>query len=460
MTNQKKGLSALLSLVALGLMSTSYVHAQSGTSGGFSAPQVSAPQFSAPQLDGAQFSTPQFNAPQYGTYAPVASDCGCGTPAAASSSCGCSSCGGGVGGGREGGLLGCNESSTRDPWTLFGRRDQGLFRNVDIGGWFSAGFTEESTGLFNTTPDSFSLGQAWLFAEKAADGSNGLDFGWRFDGVYGVDAPDTQSFGNPGPTFDLNPSFTRGGQFGWAIPQAYGELASGKWNVKVGHFYTLVGYEVVTAPDNFFFSHSITSFNTEPFTHTGAIATYEVSDNFTLYGGWTAGWDSGFDFGAGSNFLGGFSSQLNDRTSLTYITTFGDFGLRSAGNDDAYSHSIVFDTALTDRLQWVVQSDLLRIDSTGEDNVGLNQYLIYSINDCTSIGTRVEWWKADEVTGFAPHGGVFPAGGGSHSYYEATFGVNRRLASNLLIRPEYRVDWSPALGYSEGFFAMDAILTY
>ena len=72
----------------------------------------------------------------------------------------------------------------------------------------------------------------------------------------------------------------------------------------------------------------------------------------------------------------------------------------------------------------------------------------------------MEWWKGDEVTGYAPHGGVFPAGGGSHSYYAATFGVNRRLNANLMVRPEYRVDWSPALDYSEGYFGMDVIATF
>ena len=420
MSNRKKGLSAILGLVATGVMSVSCAYAQ------------------------------------YDVYSPAVGGCGCAAPAPAAASCGCSGCQGA--GGRDGGLFGCREGVNDDPWTLFGRRDNAL----NVGGWFSAGYHEESNDLFNSHPDGFNLHQGWLFVEKVAEAgpNGGPGFGFRIDGVYGVDGPDTQSFGNSGPTFDLGNGFTRGAGFGWAIPQAYGEVAWNNWNVKVGHFYTLVGYEVVTAPDNFFYSHSITSFNSEPFTHTGAIASYSINDDTTLYGGWTAGWDSGFDFAAGSNFLGGFSRQINDDVAFTYITTFGDFGARSAGNDDAYSHSLVLDMALTDNLQYIVQSDLLRIGSTGEDNVGLNQYWIYNINDCTAFGTRMEWWKGDGVTGYAPHGGILPAGGGSHSYYAATFGVNRRLNPNLTIRPEYRVDWSPALGYSEGYFGMDVIATF
>ena len=62
------------------------------------------------------------------------------------------------------------------------------------------------------------------------------------------------------------------GPYGWAMPQAYFEVAYGNWSVKAGHFYTIVGYEVIPATGNFFYSHSLTMFNTEPFTHTGVLA--------------------------------------------------------------------------------------------------------------------------------------------------------------------------------------------
>ncbi len=60
-----------------------------------------------------------------------------------------------------------------------------------------------------------------------------------------------------------------------------------------GHFYTLVGYEVVQAPDNFFYSNSLTMFNSEPFTHTGFLGN-NLAASLNVYGGWTLGWDTGF----------------------------------------------------------------------------------------------------------------------------------------------------------------------
>jgi hypothetical protein len=350
---------------------------------------------------------------------------------------------------------GC-DSGLSEPWTLFGNgcSDGGL----NIGGWFAMGIHTKSNELFNTNPDSFDLSQGWLFVEKEANSKSGeLAFGFRFDGMYGVDGPDTQSFGNQAGNWDLDPAYTRGGNYGWAIPQLYGEVAMGDLSVKIGHFYTLAGYEVVGSPGNFFYSHAITMYNSEPFTHTGAIATYEMNDCTSLYGGWTAGWDTGFDqFGDGSTFLGGFSRTINDDASFSYITSFGDLGARG---DDAYSHSMILDLQLTERLQTVFQSDVLRVNGTGEDNFALVNYMFYTLSDRLTFGRRIEWWKGDNVTGYAPHGGDLPSSG-SHSQYEATYGFNYKATGNLTVRPEYRYDWSPGLDYKASTFGIDFVMTF
>ncbi len=161
----------------------------------------------------------------------------------------------------------CGDAEATDgPYSLF-KGDV-----LNIGGWFQGGYHSESNDLFNNQPDDFNLHQAWLYAEKVAESKDGrLGFGFRIDGMYGIDSGDTQSFGNNPGVFDNDDSFDRGGGYGWAIPQLYGEVAGENWSVKIGHFYTLIGYEVVTAPDNFFYSHAMTMFLSEPFTHTGAV---------------------------------------------------------------------------------------------------------------------------------------------------------------------------------------------
>lgn len=400
----------------------------------------------------------------------------CGAPGCASSGCDCDSsvCGSGLGSGCGpagqtatscsqgcadgcsggcGGVLGICECDLGEAWSL----NRVLYGTcppcVSIGGWLSMGYHSADNGLFNSRPDQFAMHQGWLYAEKAADASSPL--GFRVDLMYGLDANDTQAFGNPAGSWDYLNGFDHGA-YGWAIPQAYVDLALGNWNITAGHFYTLIGYEVVTAPDNFFYSHSMTMYNSEPFTHTGVLATGDYGD-VTLYAGWTLGWDTGFDqLNDGSSWLGGFGIPLGEDTSFTYISTAGNFGSRG---DDAYSHSIVLDVTMTDKLNWVAQSDVVRVASTGEDNVGINQYFLYSVNDCLGIGARVEWWKGDVLTNYLPHGGVSPASG-SYSNYAATIGANVRPHANLVIRPELRLDWSPAADYDHSYFGIDAVFVF
>ena len=371
--------------------------------------------------------------------APAANSCNTCCPSPCSSSCGLN------------GMLDncCHGDAFSLSSYLFGD-DFGL----NFGGWTQLGYTNGSTGLFNSHPDNLNLHQQWFYLEKTAEATAcSWDWGFRADVMYGVDAADTQAFGNSVDGAGNARGWDTGwnhGIYGFALPQLYGEVAYGDLSVKVGHFYTLIGYEVVTAPDNFFFSHAYTMNNSEPFTHTGAIGTYSLNDNVTVYGGWTLGWDTGFDqFDEGSNFLGGVSLTLTDEVDLIYMTTIGDFGARGS---DGYMHSLIFDVDVTDRLNYVFQSDLLQVDSTGENTIGINQYLFYTINDCWAIGNRTEWWKNDLLGAAAANGNV--------SNYETTFGLNYRPNANFVVRPEIRHDWTPAADFDQTIFGVDFIATY
>ena len=187
---------------------------------------------------------------------------------------------------------------------------------IDFGGWIQMGYHSGSDGVFNDEPDHFNLHQTWLYAEKVADGRNGFGLGFRADIMYGTDADDTDSDGNNPGNWDFENGFDHG-PYGFALPQLYVEMAKGDFSVKVGHFFTVMRYEQVTSPDNFFYSRSKALDWCEPRTHTGALGTYTLSDNTKLYAGWTLGWDTGFDqrYG-GNNFLGGFSTSLKSRRNV------------------------------------------------------------------------------------------------------------------------------------------------
>ncbi len=192
--------------------------------------------------------------------------CGCEAPAGCDDpSCdsGCSSCDScGIG---SGGLLSsmhdklvCAELG--DQWTLFGEHC-----GWSAGGWTNIGYHSNNTQFnFNNYANRTQLQQQWLWAQKVADGSEGLGLGGRIDYLYGTDAPDTQAFGIPNNHWDN--SWDNGGAYGHALPQVYFEAAYGDTSVKVGHFFTIIGQEVVQATGNFFYSRQFTFYNAEPFT--------------------------------------------------------------------------------------------------------------------------------------------------------------------------------------------------
>lgn len=392
------------------------------------------------------------------------SGCDCGEPA-----CGCEAVDMGCDGGCDS-SCGCDAGSCLsdcglfgdcclgDPWTLFGEHG-----GWSAGGWVSVGYHSAALPLFNSRPDEVQLHQAWLFAEKAIDTSNGFDIGGRIDYLYGTDSQDTQAFGIANDHWDNG--WDNGPDYGHAIPQLYAEVGYGDLSVKLGHFYTIIGWEVVQATGNFFYSHAYTMYNSEPFTHTGALATYSASDDITIYGGYTLGWDSGFEDN-GDSFLGGISASLTDKLTVTYATVFGVFGDDIDGDntgrrEQGYMQSIVADYAVSDSLQYIFQSDWLDTESQDafgnvpvRETFGINQYLIKTLSDCWAIGGRFEWWNAEFD------------GTGASDIYALTLGANYKPHANVTVRPEIRFDWDEdeAIGLEDGdqqtTFGIDTIFTF
>jgi hypothetical protein len=369
--------------------------------------------------------------------------CGCGDACAAGGICSDGLLGGlGVEGWSLEGMIGCSECS---PW--------------ELGGWSEAVYMDNNVPLsqsyndllsFDDVPDHLHLGQQWFYFGRTVQTDGALDIGGRIDTVYGTDAQKTQAFGNPGAGvrgFGSWDASLDHGEYGWAIPQAYAEFGGADFSVKVGHFFTPLGYEVIPVTGNFFRSHSYTMFNSEPFTHTGVLTAYTGFEGLTLYNGWSAGWDTGFDqLNSGNTLISGFTAELAEDVSFTYLNTYGNFGWRDGGDDNSYSHSIVLSMALTDNLQYIAQSDTIDTSNPGVseyDTVGLVQYLIFKHNDFVSSGGRYEWWKADGV-----------------SFNQVTGGFNFHVLENLVIRPEIRQDWAPGIGLDEDTALVDAILTY
>ena len=144
------------------------------------------------------------------------------------------------------------------------------------------------------------------------------------------------------------------------------------------------------------------------------------------------------------------------------MTTAGSFGV---GQGNIYMHSIVATVAMSDNLEYVMQSDYgtnTEIGAaTGNEWYGINQYLFYTINDAWKFGTRYEIFRDEAGTA-----GGSRIGNGSETYSAATLGLNWLPHSNVTVRPELRWDWvnegSGAYGGNNSLFTMgiDAIFTF
>ncbi len=343
----------------------------------------------------------------------------------------------------------CCNGCLPDPWTLFPEYESGL----RMGGWFSAGVYANARGAdwngpigYREEGDAFTSDQNWFFAEKIADTSRRpIDWGFRFDILFGADAPNTRAFHNSENAWDNAWISSDDGVYGSAIPQLYGEIAWNKLSVKLGHFFSPLGYERVPVIENFFYSHSYCQAFGEPQTMTGVLASYAVTDALKVHGGWTTDWNTAFDNPWDAQlFLGGIDLLIGERITFSWMVSAGDWGQRwDLDFGDLYMNTFVVKFQLNQRWTYVFQHDMGLISNAGEQSpngqwYGINQYLLFKINECWSLGGRFEWFRDDDALVVPSQLGL----GNRADYYALTLGLNWKPHANITIRPELRYDWA------------------
>ncbi|MGR8932020.1 MAG: porin [Gammaproteobacteria bacterium] len=360
--------------------------------------------------------------------------------------------------------------------------------SIQIGGWMSGGITYASHNnvansnepiTFNDRINEFQLNQLNLFIEKAINKGDSWDFGGRVDFMFGTDSRRTQALGWDDKMIPRNNGNSPGeGErfYDVAFPQAYAEIYAPFGNgitAKIGHFYTIIGYEVVTSPDNFFYSHAYTMQYGEPFTHTGALLSYDINDNISVTAGAVMSWDNFRENPGAWNFLGGATFTTDDaNTSLAISLISGDQDEHTSLNTTMYS--VVLQHNFTEKFHYVLQHDYgvregAAADGTEAEWYGINQYLSYDINDKLAAGIRGEWFRdADGTRVCGLTSGIGCVGTGN--FYAVTAGVNYSPTSWLKFRPEVRYDWFDANGARQAYdgltendqiaVSMDMIVTF
>jgi len=310
--------------------------------------------------------------------------------------------------------------------------------------------------VFDYAHNSFTLQALDLtIAKQPAEGFGGL-----VDLTLGKDASTIASYG----TASANQTFD--------ITQAYFQYAGGPITIIAGKFATLAGQEVIKTSGNTNFSRSILFGYAIPFTHTGARATYKISDAASLIAGVNNGWDQLTDtnsnktieLGAALNPTKSFALTIQDYNGAEQVNGTNLL----SGNPGPQGRRNIFDLVatytVTDSLNFVLNYDYgSQENATLANNTngtakwdGFAVYGNYQINDPWRVSVRGEYFddKDGYRTGYVY---VSPAQLGGQKWKEVTVTVGYAPTKNTELRGEVRKDISnqASFAYNDGIGRKD-----
>ena len=345
-----------------------------------------------------------------------------------------------------------------------------LPRQLFLHAWLTQGFALNPASpannfnlpvTFNDRANEYQLNQIYLsLGREVRRQGCSWDFGGQVDFLYGTDyffttavGLETHQDGSPKWNSGNGPRGTGAALYGFAMPQVFAEVCApigSGLSLKLGHFYTIMGYESVMAPENFFYSHAYTMQYGKPFTHTGLLADYDVSNGLAFQAGFTRGWDTWEDPAGNLAFLGGVKWSCPDGcTTIAFTLHTGD---EDADGDNRTAYSLVCTRKLNDFLTYVLQHDLgveqnAVVKTVGLDEAmwyGINQYLLCDVTEQIRVGVRLEWFRDEDNARVLGIPIATQTSGGN--YFALTAGLNWKPRRNITLRPEIRWDHSNVAG--------------
>lgn len=371
-----------------------------------------------------------------------------------------------------------------DAWGRIANRQENKRSWFTPSGWMNAGYTWNGARPasrrngpigFNDEHSRFQLNQLYLVLEASQKEDDNESWSWdaRVDLLFGTDHDYTVASGlevredgsqrwnkTPNPATD-NYRGTPGAPrpfYGLSMPQLYADLHTpllAGMDIRMGHFYTNVGYESVMPLENFFYTHTMARIHGQPMTHTGMIASTKLFDTLDVSLGFTRGWDNWEDDSAGDlSITGGIGFEIEDNSFSVNFHTGDDFhGIDNNGNQIIGNVTIVtlnYTRNVTDKLKYALSADVGHGDGMAANTLtaslhgarwyGITNYLTYDIGEKLSTGLRVEWFRDQDNSRVMP--GAFSSHVDGGNYVNVTMGLNYRHNDRWTFRPEARWDWS------------------
>jgi Putative beta-barrel porin-2, OmpL-like. bbp2 len=323
-------------------------------------------------------------------------------------------------------------------------------KGITIQGWVNMNYTASSASrnnfpvTFNTRANDFQMNQLWLESSKAIDTSKKeVQFGYRVAALYGEDYALTLPRGlynsQLPDRYGFDPVYHYGEIF---LPNLGGEGST----LRVGRWGTLIGYEVIEATGTPFLTKSY-NFQFNPFTHTGAMLTTQLSDTWTMYHGAVTGSDVYIDPAARLTYVGGIKwapPEGDTSVALNTVVTDPSFFVRE-GFQHFNSYNLLITHKCSDDLTYVLDATYSHADTFAALNQSANwygfaNYFLYKISDTLSSNFRVELFEDNKGvrTGFR---GL---------YTEVTYGLAWTPTDAVIVRPTVRYDYNSTSRPFEG----------
>ena len=297
------------------------------------------------------------------------------------------------------------------------------------------GSQENGLRLFDHKANSFTLDLAQIvFNKDAAVGG----VGYRLKLSAGETAKFIHSTGlgiDPGENPDDSTPFD--------LTEAYIDYIAplGKGlKFRLGKFVTMHGAEVIEAKDNFNYSRGLLFNFAIPFTHTGLMVGYPLSDKISVNFFVVNGWDN-FSKDTGSSKTLCLSVSYTPVEQFSLVENLMNGREVVVSGEDVRTNRFLSDTVITVKpvknLTFVVNPDYATQSGAAADGSdakwwGVAGYLKYDFSNLFSSAIRAEYF--DDMDGFRT--------GTPQKAKEITLTPEFRVAKNLIVRPEYRHDWS------------------
>ena len=349
---------------------------------------------------------------------------------------------------------------------------------VKVYGWIENSFTGNANGRpsdginFGVFPnhlaDRWQGNQYYLVLERQLAPTDAVNFGGRFDTLFGNDWQFTKSYGLFDRAFKPN-SFA-----GVDLPQMFAEvhlpiLTKNGLDIRGGRFYSPAGFENVQAIKRPMLSVPYL-FNYTPFTLFGVLTTLHVNERINLYNGAVNGWDRWIDKNYRYSYVGGINCNSRDlKTSLTSIVLTGPDQLPrfAPANSPFLPTGVVTTPALQGKanpyyagnwrtyLSTVVTHNYNDRLTEAAEVFFVHETNVAGLGPGGSVAKESAWYGAahwflyqitDKVQGvwrseiFRDNNGA--ATGSADNYYEITLGLPYKPRPWLWIRPEARYDWA------------------